>query len=139
MFHGGVYFHNQSQFYENYKCYSSQLKTDRENVTYGGKIILPPSALARLSMLSIDYPMLFALKNNATGSRTHSGVLEFIAEEGRVYVPLWMMNTLLVNEGDIISVTSISLPLGKFVKIQPQNVDFLEISDPYGRHIRFFA
>lgn len=40
------------------------------------------------------------------------------------------MNTLLVTEGQLITVTSTSLPLGRFVKIQPQSTDFLDISDP---------
>lgn len=41
-----------------------------------------------------------------------------------------MMRTLNLNEGDPIRLTGTTLPKGKFVKIQPQTVDFLEISDP---------
>lgn len=41
-----------------------------------------------------------------------------------------MMRTLGLNEGDPIRLTGTTLPKGKFVKIQPQTVDFLEISDP---------
>lgn len=63
---------------------------DRDQVNYGGKIILPPSALAKLSMLNIEYPMLFQLHNKSKDEKTHAGVLEFIAEEGRVYLPLWV-------------------------------------------------
>ncbi len=61
---------------------------------------------------------------------THAGVLEFIAEEGRVYIPQWMMKSLNVNEGELLQVKSTTLPKGKFVKIQPQHVDFLDITDP---------
>jgi ubiquitin fusion degradation protein 1 len=53
-----------------------------------------------------------------------------------------MMTTLLVQEGEIIQVNNVSLALGKFVKIQPQNVDFLEISDPKAvleRSLRHFS
>jgi ubiquitin fusion degradation protein 1 len=103
---------------------------ERMNVEYGGKVILPPSALQKLSNLNIEYPMLFRLNNSKQNTKTHAGVLEFIAEEGRVYLPKWMMNTLLVKEGDIIEITNVSLPLGKFVKIQPQHTIFLEITDP---------
>ena len=45
-------------------------------------------------MLHIRYPMLFEIKNEQNEKLTHSGVLEFIAEEGRTYLPQWMMNTL---------------------------------------------
>lgn len=63
---------------------------ERENVNYGGKVIMPPSALDKLTRLHIAYPMLFELKNGAKGTGTHAGVLEFIAEEGRVYLPHWV-------------------------------------------------
>ncbi|KAJ3337409.1 ubiquitin fusion degradation protein [Gonapodya sp. JEL0774] len=61
---------------------------------------------------------------------THAGVLEFIAEEGRVYLPNWMMNSLLLEQGDFVQIKNASLPLGNWVKIQPQSVDFLDIHDP---------
>lgn len=48
--------------------------------------------------------MLFRLENRSSGQATHTGVLEFIAEEGMVYVPYWVItftschaNTLEVN------------------------------------------
>jgi ubiquitin fusion degradation protein 1 len=103
---------------------------ERENVNFGGKIVLPPSALNKLTMLHITYPMLFELQSEETELKTHAGVLEFIAEEGRVYLPQWMMETLAVQPGSLIQVGSIDLPLGLFVKIEPQSTDFLEISDP---------
>lgn len=103
---------------------------ERENVNFGGKIVLPPSALNKLTMLHITYPMLFELDSEETGLKTHAGVLEFIAEEGRVYLPQWMMQTLAVQPGSLIQVGSIDLPLGSFVKIEPQSTDFLDISDP---------
>ena len=34
--------------------------------------------------------MLFSLENRAKGNKTHCGVLEFIAEEGMVYMPYWV-------------------------------------------------
>ena len=61
---------------------------------------------------------------------THSGVLEFTAEEGSCYIPFWMMQNLLIEEGTVITVTNISLPKATFVKLQPQHQDFLEISNP---------
>lgn len=63
---------------------------DREHTNYGGKIFLPPSALEKLTRLHISYPMLFELVNGAAEKTTHAGVLEFVAEEGRIYLPQWV-------------------------------------------------
>lgn len=40
------------------------------------------------------------------------------------------MQNLLIEEGSVITVTNVSLPKASFVKLQPQSVDFLEISNP---------
>ncbi|KAJ1924984.1 ubiquitin fusion degradation protein [Tieghemiomyces parasiticus] len=119
-------------FEEYFSCYPVVMMrgNERENVSYGGKVILPPSALDKLTRLNIMYPMLFTLKNEPAGHHTNAGVLEFTAEEGRAYLPQWMMQTLKLEPGDIAKVNSTQLPLGKFVKIEPQSVDFLDISDP---------
>ncbi|ORZ08350.1 ubiquitin fusion degradation protein UFD1-domain-containing protein, partial [Absidia repens] len=103
------------QFTECYRCYPiamMQSGNERENVNYGGKIILPQSALEKLC------------------KHTHAGVLEFIAEEGRAYLPQWMMQSLGLEPGQLLEVKNTTLPLGSFVKIQPQSTDFLDISDP---------
>ncbi|TPX30107.1 hypothetical protein SmJEL517_g06256 [Synchytrium microbalum] len=118
---------------ENLRAYSVAMmdRTERPEVNFGGKIILPQSALGQLTSLHIQYPMLFELSSALTPEKhTHAGVLEFIADEGRVYLPAWMMDTLLITEGDMIRVKNVSLPLGSFVKIQPQSVAFLDITDP---------
>lgn len=41
-----------------------------------------------------------------------------------------MMQALLLEQGDLIEIKNANLELGRFVKIQPQTVDFLDISDP---------
>jgi ubiquitin fusion degradation protein 1 len=76
--------------------------------------------------------MLFKLTSEVESrtTTTHSGVLEFTAEEGTCYIPFWMMQNLLIEEGAVITVTNASLPKASFVKLQPQSVDFLEISNP---------
>lgn len=51
---------------------------------------MPPSALDKLTRLHITYPMLFELHNGAKERMTHAGVLEFIAEEGKIYLPFWV-------------------------------------------------
>lgn len=40
------------------------------------------------------------------------------------------MRQLQLSEGDPIRLRGKVLPKGKFVKIEPQTVDFLEIADP---------
>ncbi|KAJ3010255.1 UNVERIFIED_CONTAM: ubiquitin fusion degradation protein [Siphonaria sp. JEL0065] len=120
-------------FNEYYRCYSMTMMpgNERDAINYGGKILLPPSALAKLSTLNIAYPMLFEITNEQYKDKnSHAGVLEFIAEEGKAFLPQWMMSTLLIEEGSLVRIKNTSLPLGKFVKLQPQSVDFLDISDP---------
>ena len=82
--------HFGGPFEERYRCYLISTFKQSEQTRYGGKIIMPPSALERLARLNIEYPMLFKLKNAKFPKETHCGVLEFIAEEGRVYVPNWV-------------------------------------------------
>lgn len=61
---------------------------------------------------------------------THCGVLEFTAEEGSCYIPFWVMQNLLIEEGSVITITNVSLPKANFVKLRPQHVDFLQITNP---------
>lgn len=85
------------RFDEYFRCYPVVMMagSERENVNYGGKVIMPPSALEKLTRLHIAYPMLFELKNGSKDTDTHAGVLEFIAEEGRVYLPHWVRSAHL--------------------------------------------
>lgn len=103
---------------------------NRESLNHGGKMFLPASALQKLTMLHITYPMLFEISNGSQQLSTHAGVLEFTAEEGRAYLPFWLMETLHLEPGDLLQCKSTDLPLGTFIKLQPQNTNFLEISDP---------
>ena len=80
------------RFDEYYRCYPVAMLPgpERENVNHGGKVIMPPSALDKLTRLHITYPMLFELANGAKERVTHAGVLEFIADEGKIYLPFWV-------------------------------------------------
>jgi hypothetical protein len=112
--------------------------------------------LARAASLHIEYPLLFQISNLREGRTSHCGVLEFVAEEGVVYLPYWvrelawaplsrlpaltrrrwrcgatqMMQNLLLQEGDIVKLKSTSLPKGTFAKLRAQSKDFLEITNP---------
>lgn len=91
---------------------------------------MPPSALDQLSRLNITYPMLFKLINRKTDRMTHCGVLEFVAEEGICYLPHWMMQNLLLEEGGLVQVESVNLMVATYSKFQPQAPDFLDITNP---------
>ncbi|KAK3710554.1 ubiquitin fusion degradation protein [Vermiconidia calcicola] len=120
------------RFDEYYRVYPTAMMPgpEREAANHGGKMFLPASALDKLTQLHITYPMLFELINGAKQKSTHAGVLEFTAEEGRCYLPFWLMQTLMLEPGDLLQTKSTDLPPGSFIKLQPQNVNFLEISDP---------
>ncbi|KAF5727184.1 ubiquitin fusion degradation protein 1 isoform X2 [Tripterygium wilfordii] len=128
MYFDGYGYHGTS-FEQTYRCYPASF-IEKPQIESGDKIIMPPSALDRLASLHIDYPMLFELRNEATDRFSHCGVLEFIAEEGMIYMPYWMMENLLLQEGDIVRVKNVTLPKGKYVKLQPHTKDFLDISNP---------
>jgi ubiquitin fusion degradation protein 1 len=104
--------------------------------------------------------MLFRVED-VSGRTTHCGVLEFLAEEGIVYMPHWvsflpvllystaaaqlhsagvsdsqdlrarrdswlqMMQNLLLQVGDMVKFTNVSLPKGQYV-----TSDFLDITNP---------
>lgn len=48
---------------------------------------MPPSTLNTLTRLNITFPMLFKLSNKINKKQTHCGVLEFVADEGKIYIP----------------------------------------------------
>jgi ubiquitin fusion degradation protein 1 len=127
--YGGGGYPRSGRFEEQYHCYSVAY-ADKAHLEKGDKILLPPSAFDTLARLQVDYPMLFRLTSDTENRTTHCGVLEFTAEEGTCYIPFWMMQNLLLEEGSVITVTNVSLPKASFVKLQPQSVDFLEISNP---------
>ncbi|EER19967.1 conserved hypothetical protein [Perkinsus marinus ATCC 50983] len=112
-----------------YHCYPVSF-LGREELEKGNKILLPQSALDQLARLNVSYPMLFQISNLKEPRTTHCGVLEFTAEEGFCYIPYWMMQNLVLQEGDIVRVKNVSLPKGRSVKLQPVTKDFLEIHNP---------
>ncbi|KAF3454680.1 hypothetical protein FNV43_RR05128 [Rhamnella rubrinervis] len=118
-----------STFKQMYRCYSASI-VQKPHLEKGDKIIMPPSALGRLVFLQIDYPMLFELNNPTAGRVTHCGVLEFVADEGLIYLPDWMMDHMLLQDGEIVEVKNTSLVKGTNVKLQPHTSDFLDISNP---------
>uniref|UniRef100_A0A6V1UUZ4 Uncharacterized protein n=1 Tax=Heterosigma akashiwo TaxID=2829 RepID=A0A6V1UUZ4_HETAK len=131
MFGMGMMGHQPQSFDEHYHCYSMACSgMDKAHLEAGDKIILPASALDTLARLHIEYPMLFQIEGSESGKKTHCGVLEFSAPEGSCYMPFWMMQNLLLEEGGMIKIKNVSLPKATFCKLKPQSVDFLDISNP---------
>ncbi|XP_057428621.1 uncharacterized protein LOC130722048 [Lotus japonicus] len=117
-------------FFEHYYRCCPVSSINRPNLENGDKIVMPLSALDKLASLHIEYPMLFELQNPSAEKVTHCGVLEFVAEEGFIYVPNWMMENMSLRERDTVYMRSTTLEKGNFVKLQPHTKDFLDISDP---------
>ena len=133
-FGGGNF--SRRTFQDSFRCHSVSLlaaeqQRDPAVLEFSDKIILPPSCLEKLAHLEITYPMIFELTNpRFLQRRLHCGVLEFIAQEGMIYLPFWMMENMHLNEGDIVHLKSATIQKGSFVKLQPQTTDFIKISNP---------
>ena len=120
-------------FTECYRCYSVAMhgKSNSTEMEKGDKIVMPQSAFNVLARMNIQYPMLFRLTNSANSTQsTHCGVLEFSAEEGKCYIPHWMMQNLLLEEGALIKIDNVSLPKATYVKLRPQSTDFIKLHNP---------
>jgi ubiquitin fusion degradation protein 1 len=80
------------RFDEYYRCYPMAMAPgpERPTLNYGSKIFLPPSALDKVSRLHVQWPLIMELVNGEKGKHSHAGVLEFVAEEGKAYLPHWV-------------------------------------------------
>ena len=106
----------------------------RPEIDPTNSIILPPSALAKLSLMK-DFgnskdPVLFRILNIQLGIYTHCGVTEFTAQEGTCYLPYNMFDRLSLEEGQKVNVRVIPLKPGTFIKIQPHKTEFINNPNP---------
>lgn len=111
----------------------------------GDKIKLPPSCFTELSdQGALDKgPMYFQLSivhdEGSSGMKatdkekqgtTHSGVLEFTADEGSVGLPPHAWNNLfaeLTLKSPLVEVRYVWLPKGTYAKLQPERVGFSDL------------
>lgn len=89
------------KFQRQYSAYTGAF-CGKENIDEGGKsmwtwfhsnyylVILPASALQEIAGMNIVWPIMFKITNTKKNLISHCGVLEFSAEEGRVYIPFWV-------------------------------------------------
>lgn len=103
---------------------------ERSDLERGDKILLPPTILNKISNYDVQGPIIFELMNNKSKKKTHCGVMDFTADEGCAYLPIWMMQNINIKEGQKVNLKYTSLEKGNYVKLQPQTDDFLKISNP---------
>lgn len=72
--------------------------------------------------LQIEYPMMFKLDNRRGDRNTHCGVLEFIADEGLVYMPYWV-GPLTCNGVAISQIASVLAHLPVLLEAQATSRD----------------
>lgn len=107
---------------------------NRDKLERGDKIVLPASALEKLSRMNVQFPIMFEISHlsDILPKKSHCGVIEFSAPEGSVYLPLWMIDNLgLDATGDsLVELTTVNLPKGKFVQFQAHETDFAMLQNP---------
>uniref|UniRef100_A0A6B2L5N0 TRAF-type domain-containing protein n=1 Tax=Arcella intermedia TaxID=1963864 RepID=A0A6B2L5N0_9EUKA len=115
-------------FYESFLCIPPIV--DDFNVSMGGKIELPSSALSKIvSLPNVNFPLVFELMNISKSKSTHVGVLQFNTENPVAVVPSWIMENLEATKGDIINVKLVTLPKGQLVRLQPMESEFIMRED----------
>jgi hypothetical protein len=67
-----------------------------------------------------------------SGKRSFCGVHEFIAPEGYVLIPRWMMDNLNIRNDDVVHIRRVQLPKATFLKLQPHTANFLTIPNAKG-------
>ena len=118
-------------FKGDFECYCMAMyQLEQNQYESGGKIVLPSSVLEKLTRMNIEYPMLFKLTHRDSNRYTHCGVIEFSAQEGKVYIPFWLMNMLQIKDGDCVSLEYASLVPCTYAKFQPITMEFLEFTNP---------
>ena len=120
-------------FIEVYRAFPANIM-GRDEIDPTNSVILPPSALKRLSLMKnfgdTKNPILFRILNIQLSIYTHCGVFDFTAEEGTCYLPVNMFDRLCLEEGAKVNLRALALNPGSFIKIQPQKTEFINIPEP---------
>ncbi|CAI9093753.1 OLC1v1029314C1 [Oldenlandia corymbosa var. corymbosa] len=128
---------SRNRFLQYYRC---QPLPENSQLQHTNKVNMPMSALDRLTYFRTPSPMMFSVHNpwdelfydvNGGGRCCHSGVLNFVAEEGFVQMPQWMMDKLELREGDLVFFRSADdLPGVTYILMQPHTEEFSKLSNP---------
>ncbi|CCW70064.1 unnamed protein product [Phytomonas sp. Hart1] len=106
---------------------ASSINEDRLND--GGRVLLPPVALQKISSLSMVYPLQFMITAHRQ-KPLFAAVLEFNAEMGSIVLPDWMFQQLKLRPGAMVRVETCNLEEGNLVKLQPHKKAFVMLQDP---------
>ena len=120
-------------FIEVYRAYPAMI-IGRDDIELSNSIILPPSALDKLSYMKnfgdSRNPVLFRILNIQLNIYTHCGVVEFTAEEGTCYLPFNMFDKLNLEEGSKVNIRNIVLKPGTYIKLRPHKTEFINNPQP---------
>ena len=120
-------------FIEVYKAFPASIM-GRDDIDLSNNIILPQSALGKLSIMrnfcDPKNPLLFRILNIELNIYTHCGVVEFTAEEGTCYIPSNMFERLNLMEGQIVNIRNVTLKGGSFIKLKPHKTEFINNPNP---------
>ena len=87
----------------------------------GDKIILPENILRSISQ-TLDKPIYCKIINFNHDIKYYTGILEFSATAGNCFIPHWIMEQTLIDEGNPIKVEIImDLKPVTFLKLKPQD------------------
>lgn len=108
----------------------SAFSNQKNHLEAGNKVILPQSVLDKLAYCrDVVYPLNFCIMKPDTDLHSHCGVIEFTADEGVVYIPKWMMESMKLQEGELVNIENTSLLQGTYIKLQPHATKFTMLSD----------
>ena len=84
-----------------------------------------------LSSYTLPNPLIFRIHSTRTNRSSFCGVLEFVAPEDMVILPMWIFKNLGVLEEEMVSVAlNPIVPKSNFLKLRPHQTAFIELPDP---------
>lgn len=118
--------------------YSSTLRVvppgyyDLPKLEYTGRVMLPLEAIAQIHNNFDNVPTIsvFCITNTRTKQKVYAGMAPSDSRDGDIVMPLWMMDFLGANQGDMVRVQSARPPNGRSATFQPLDSSFNKISDP---------
>jgi len=99
---------------------------------YSNKIVVPPSFLEKIDYDQIEVkgsPVTYEIKTKR-GMRSYCGVIEFTATDGNAIFQKRLMSSLMIEEGELVQLRMVNLPLGSYAKFRPWSKDFYSLEDP---------
>jgi len=84
----------------------------------------------------LDLPLLFEVKT-CLGRKRHCAIFDFIdgLPNAHVLLPKWVMESVCLKEGELVTVRGVRLELISYVKVQPHSVDFYRAVGDSGREV----